>query len=614
MQVRIAIKEVSTESFPSFSVVSLMAVANGEEANVVSGKQSISHLTFGPSASVSTASILFPQQSASSACRAQVVVVGVPQVIIRDPCKPSHDGTFPINEAKLAEQHRWKFVEWYPRCCMGCSVNGAYPVQVSPSGSALIAEPEDITSPVTDMEPAPSESSYESESGDAIVLEDLPDMVLLRIIEYIHPVERVHNLSVLSRRWNRLVKSHKLWREVRIFICDPPYYKKSVAEFLHEMGPWIQKLCISISCTEPFTEKQFIDLFPLVMPSVKLLDIGFFSNLTLDVLYFMMRCFPNVERLNLEGLKKVDSDVFAVLFVEGFRNLRELILSHCESMTIEDYAFLCSVKRPLEVLSIDGIFTLHNRAGTYLVSSPFAGSLTRLYLDGEELDDLGFRALTSCQNLKLLSVSFCESATDLSLGYVKTLSKLEHLHLRKGREFTCEGLRKFFELNSIENDDEFPSRLKFLNLGECPAVNDVIIDLITQNCADIESLCLVWCWSVTEIGLTMIVQRLHALRLLDIRGLDCVDGSSFLDVPDLYLMNLRYLGAEQCPRIEDSTLQILNLRKKDLIISNYHNYFITFTIRDGDATFGERYDNEFHAAVNEELSVIDGFCCMSDIR
>lgn len=90
-----------------------MAVANGEEANVVSGKQSISHLTFGPSASVSTASILFPQQSASSACRAQVVVVGVPQVIIRDPCKPSHDGTFPINEAKLAEQHRWKFVEWF---------------------------------------------------------------------------------------------------------------------------------------------------------------------------------------------------------------------------------------------------------------------------------------------------------------------------------------------------------------------------------------------------------------------------------------------------------------------------------------------------------------------
>lgn len=66
-------------------------------------------------------------------------------------------------------------------------------------------------------------------------MEDLPDMVLLRIIEYIHPVERVHNLSVLSRRWNRLVKSHKLWREVRIFICDPPYYKKSVAEFLHEV-------------------------------------------------------------------------------------------------------------------------------------------------------------------------------------------------------------------------------------------------------------------------------------------------------------------------------------------------------------------------------------------
>ncbi|KHN84835.1 F-box/LRR-repeat protein 3, partial [Toxocara canis] len=256
-------------------------------------------------------------------------------------------------------------------------------------------------------------------------------------------------------------------------------------------------------------------------------------------------------------------------------------------------------------------------AGTYLVSSPFALSLTRLYLDGEEFDDLGFRALTCCRNLKLLSVSFCESATDLSLGYVKTLPKIEHLHLRKGREFTCEGFRKFFEYsetNGAEKDNEFPSRLKFLNLGECPAVNDVIVDLITTNCTGLQSLCLVWCWSVTEVGLGMIVQRLNDLRLLDIRGLDCIDGSAFLDVPDLYLTNLRYLGAEQCPRIEDSTLQILNLRKKDLIISNYHNYFITFTINNGDATFMERYDNEFHAAVNEQLSRIDGFCCLSDIR
>uniref|UniRef100_A0A914ZYW4 F-box domain-containing protein n=2 Tax=Parascaris univalens TaxID=6257 RepID=A0A914ZYW4_PARUN len=597
------------------SVGSPMEVANSEEVSVVSGRQSLSRVTFDLPGSLSSASISFPQQTASLACRAEVVVVGVPQDIITgDPNKPSHDLTFPINEAKLAERHQWKFTEWYPRCSKGCSINEAYPVKEFPSDSTLIAEPENIMSPISSMQIAPNESRCESENGDAVVLEDLPDMILLQIIEYIHPVERMRNLSVLSRKWNQLVKSRNLWREVRIFIGNPPYCKKSVSEFLHQMGPWIQKLCITISCTEPFTEKQFIDLFPSVMPSVKLLDIGFFPNLTLSVLYFMMRCFPNVERLNLEQLEKVSGDVFAVLFVEGFKNLRELILTYCTSMTVEDYALLCSMKRPLEVLSIDGIRTLDNRAGTYLVSSPFAGSLTRLYLDGWELDDLGFQALTCCQNLKLLSVSFCESATDLSLGYVKTLSKLEHLHLRKGQQFTCEGLFNFFRLSDVEKRDEFPSRLKFLNLGECPAVNDVIIDLITQNCADIESLCLVWCWSVTEVGLAMIVQRLHALRLLDIRGLDYVDGSSFLDVPDPYLMNIRYLGAEHCPGIEDSILQILNLRKKDLIISNYHNYFITFTIRDGNATFEERYDNEFHAAVNEELSAIDGFCCMSDIR
>ncbi|KHN84839.1 hypothetical protein Tcan_15412 [Toxocara canis] len=213
--------------------------------------------------------------------RTMAASAGMSQVIIRDPCNPSRDGMFPIDEAKLAEQHRWKFVEWYPRCCLGCSINGAYPVQGGPSGYALIAEPEDITSPVADAKPQPTsdEALSEDEVEDRIFLEDLPDVVLLRIIEYVHPVERVHNISVLSKRWNRLVKSHTLWREVRIFICDPPYYKNSVAEFLHRMGPWIEKLCISISCTEPFTERQFIDLFPSVMPSVKLLDIGFFSSI-----------------------------------------------------------------------------------------------------------------------------------------------------------------------------------------------------------------------------------------------------------------------------------------------------------------------------------------------
>lgn len=46
-------------------------------------------------------------------------------------------------------------------------------------------------------------------------------------------------------------------------------------------------------------------------------------------------------------------------------------------------------------------------------------SLTRLYLDGEEMYDAAFGAITCCRNLELLSVSYCESATNLSLTYIK---------------------------------------------------------------------------------------------------------------------------------------------------------------------------------------------------
>lgn len=39
------------------------------------------------------------------------------------------------------------------------------------------------------------------------------------------------------------------------------------------------------------------------------------------------------------------------------------------------------------------------------------------------------------------------------------------------------------------------------------------------------------------------------LEFLDIRGMDCIDGRALLKVPNLHLKKLRYLGAEQCPRV-----------------------------------------------------------------
>lgn len=61
-------------------------------------------------------------------------------------------------------------------------------------------------------------------------------------------------------------------------------------------------------------------------------------------------------------------------------------------------------------------------SGLRLGQSSMVSTLTRLYLDGEEMYDEAFSAVTRCKNLELFSVSCCESATDLSLKYIKVVT------------------------------------------------------------------------------------------------------------------------------------------------------------------------------------------------
>ncbi|VDO41121.1 unnamed protein product [Onchocerca flexuosa] len=251
-------------------------------------------------------------------------------------------------------------------------------------------------------------------------------------------------------------------------------------------------------------------------------------------------------------------------------------------------------------------------SATYLSTSSFVNTLTRLYLDGEGLNDFGFHALIACKNLNLLSISFCEDLTDISLSYVKMLTNLEHLHLRKGKEFTSEGLLELFELSN--EDMGFFGKLRFLNLSECPSVNDNVVNRITKSCSKLQSLNLAWDWSITDVGFTLIIERLKELRFLDVTGMNSITSSALLYVPDLYLPNLRFLCVVQCPQFDETSLQMLQLRKKDLIIANYHCYYNTVTISGDEVSFGERCDSRYTCAVIDLLQQYQGFCCMSTLR
>ncbi|VDN57284.1 unnamed protein product [Dracunculus medinensis] len=578
------------------------------------------------------------------------------------------DGYYPLSMVDVTACPRWKFREWYrsqilaiyklklnkiefvneslidrilytllqlprgtlykyPSCYSACSLNSIYPTPENYSASVRIACPEDIASPTLDKDNPMStsiifEKIFKNVETDECSWIDVPEPAFIAICSYLHPIDIVKNVSAVSRRWNWLVKKLHLCRQARINITDPPYHRYSLGVFLHEQGNWIEKLCINVTCSaKMFVDEEFFDLFPKFMPRVKVLDIGFFPCLyhffMLNQRYFLtFFCFADYSGLLSKFKNQQTPDFYEVIFAVGFPHLRQLNLNSCKAIKSEDLHVLCKTKRHIDVLSVDGVGFTPCRS---IASSIFYYSIKRLYLDGEGMTDADFSAISTCSNLQLLSISFCDTATDLALSYLKKLSALEHLHLRKGKDFSSLALMRFFALSDKNKRiEEFPLRLKFLNMGECVGINDNVVDVITKSCADLHSLCLCWCWSITEVGFANIVRRLRKLMFLDVRGMDMITASSLCDVPYLYLRQLRFLSVEQCCRVrisyvEDIILEMLNLRKIDLFILNYDSYYITLTIGNGKISFESRCDDVYCRAVREELIEYEGLCCMSDV-
>jgi len=216
-------------------------------------------------------------------------------------------------------------------------------------------------------------------------------------------------------------------------------------------------------------------------------------------------------------------------------------------------------------------------------------------------------------------LSFCENLTDRSLGYIKQMSTLSHLHLRKGREFTETALQNLFEQS--ENRDEFPKNLQSLSLAECCAVNDRCVEVLARCCKNLISLSLDWCWSVTEQGLTLVIENLSKLICLDLIGMDCVTGSAFADAPAKNLPAIRFIGAVQCNMIDDKMISDLVLRKPDLVVLNYYGDCICALNNvpvEGEEKVrvrvsSVRHEQTIRQMVTELVDSLPGGCCMAPI-
>ncbi|VDK68210.1 unnamed protein product [Anisakis simplex] len=74
----------------------------------------------------------------------------------------------------------------------------------------------------------------------------VPDVVLLNVFKYLHPMDLINGASRVSRRWNQLSRSPSLYRYVRVLVNQQSAQSGSAMEFLQRVGEFMFDVQINV--------------------------------------------------------------------------------------------------------------------------------------------------------------------------------------------------------------------------------------------------------------------------------------------------------------------------------------------------------------------------------
>lgn len=190
-------------------------------------------------------------------------------------------------------------------------------------------------------------------------------------------------------------------------------------------------------------------------------------------------------------------------------------------------------------------------------------SLQYLSIDGSEVTDKAFEKFSTLLKLKKLHISFCENVSDNLLSIISNIPSISHLSLRKGRNFTEDGLNNFFRYNLSRQIIE-------LDLSECVCVTDKVVDqLVKKYGSKLRRLILKWCWNITERGLSVIINHCPYLDRLELTGVDQPSGSCLINVP-LKMKQLCFLDLACCSGIDDNVINKILIFMPKLSVLDYY--------------------------------------------
>ena len=267
-----------------------------------------------------------------------------------------------------------------------------------------------------------SPEEFYVDNADSIIDEQstgllqMPSHVLVKIMRYVNNVHLLaRSVAPACRHLHSIVYTPSLvWSTVDLQLSSLAALP-SVRLLLSRIGDAVQHLSFYVG-NEPVEEFDVctMDVLCVQLNRLRSLDLGFNRQLSPTIMdYFVDHC-PHVVCVNLEGATGVTDEHLRIVR-RGWPLLHSIGLSHCTAIT--DLALQRYFERTanLQTVNVDGIAGLSDTSVVALAVA-HAATLRNVYVDGEELTDIAVEALCdNCRHLTLLSVSYAELLTDVSV-------------------------------------------------------------------------------------------------------------------------------------------------------------------------------------------------------
>jgi len=404
----------------------------------------------------------------------------------------------------------------------------------------------------------------------------LPQEIWLKIFEQFDPYE-LCEIGLTSKGFLNLTRDPSLWTELCL-----------VGDAIAETGIVVNLIsrCSQLSEISITSRDDISDLILALSTSchqLKHLDVKYCQPLTYTDLSDLSTGCNKLETINLEGTGCLNGDgdthemegsnkchcghslSFSILFGE-FSHLTDLNLFLCRNLHSKGLEFIATYCENLERLNIDEINYLSDECVNRFIDLR-GQKIKQLWIDGESLSDESFENFEKMENLELLSISFSDNMGARGLSSISRLAKLEWLKLRRGADLEPVDFVQAFSLGKLEN-------LIHLDLSECSKIDDAGIISVAKHCPNLGTLCLNWCWEITDIGLACIVNKCKYLINLNLCGVVRLLGDFLPNINQL-LVGLQLLDLEQCPDVQLCVLEDLIRQNMDLVIKDYYGEQVT---------------------------------------